>query len=261
VSTVQKILSQRGLRALFGAPGARSAARRAAFAEGLQAFGPALIATSAWALVTGVATVRSGLDPLHAMAMSALVYAGSAQLAALPLIAAGAPIWLILLTALIVNLRFIIYSAGLYPYFKHMALSRRLALGYLTTDLSYLLAIRRWTGDPEQAQDPVTRPWYFLGMACGFWLVWQSLSLAGILLGDRVPAGWGLDFVGVLALVAMLVPSIADAPSVVGAVVAAAVAVVAHPLPLKLAVLVAVLAGVTAAILTENARTRARARA
>jgi predicted branched-subunit amino acid permease len=258
VSTVHRILSQRGLRALFGAPGERSDARRAAFGEGLQAFAPAMIATGAWALVTGVATVRSGLDPLHAMAMSALVYAGSAQLAALPLIAAAAPIWLILLTALIVNLRFVIFSAGLHPYFKHMALSRRLALGYLTTDLSYLVAIRRWTADPARPPDPVAEPWYFLGLTVGFWLVWQLMSIVGILLGDRVPAGWGLDFVGILALVAILVPSIADAPSTLGALVAALVAVVAQPLPLKLAVLVAVVAGVAAAIVAEDARARAK---
>jgi len=50
----------------------------------------ALIATGAWALVTGVATVRMGLNLGPALAMSAFVYAGSAQLAAPPLIAAGA---------------------------------------------------------------------------------------------------------------------------------------------------------------------------
>ena len=49
--------------------------------------------------------------------MSLLVYAGSAQLAALPLIVAGAPLWVIVATGLITNLRFVIYSAALRPYF------------------------------------------------------------------------------------------------------------------------------------------------
>ena len=66
---------------------------------------------AAWGLVTGVAMVRSGLDPWLALLMSLTVYAGSSQLASLPLIAAGAPIWVVLLTGFVVNLRFVIYSA------------------------------------------------------------------------------------------------------------------------------------------------------
>jgi predicted branched-subunit amino acid permease len=254
VSTLQKILKYRGLRALFGRPGALATARQAAFGEGLREISPALIATGAWALVTGVATVRMGLTLPHALAMSALVYAGSAQLAALPLIAAGAPVWLILLTAIIVNLRFVIFSAGLYPYFAKLGLSRRLVLGYLTSDVGYLLSIRRWVDPREQVPGPTERIWFFLGLAAGNWLAWQSLSVLGILLADRVPPDWGLDFIGVLALITLVVPSISDTPSVVGAAVAAAVAVAANPLPLKLSVLLAVLAGVAAAIIAEVAR-------
>jgi AzlC protein len=65
-----------------------------------------------------------------ALAMSCFVYAGSAQLAALPLMVSGAPMWLVLLTATIVNLRFVIFSAGLQPYFRHLSVGRRLVLGY-----------------------------------------------------------------------------------------------------------------------------------
>ncbi|HYM27277.1 MAG TPA: hypothetical protein VET66_03960, partial [Steroidobacteraceae bacterium] len=93
-----------------------------------------------------------------------------------------------------------------------------------------------------------------LGLSAGNWLAWQSMSVLGILLADRVPPAWGLDFIGVLALITLVVPAIADAPSIVGALVAGAVAIVANPLPLKLAVLVAVVAGVAAAITTEVAR-------
>jgi predicted branched-subunit amino acid permease len=253
VSTFRKILSLHGLRALFGPPGALSEQRRASFAEGLQAFAPAMVATAAWALVTGVATVKMGLAPAYALAMSAFVYAGSAQLAALPLIAAGAPIWLILLTASIVNLRFVIFSAGLYPYFRSLTLWRRLMLGYLTTDLGYLLAMRRWPQVPTGAPASIHRNWFFLGLSAGNWIAWQSMSVAGVLLADRIPAGWGLDFVGILALIAILVPSISDAPSIIAATVAATVAILAQPLPLKLAVLAAVVAGVAAAIVAERA--------
>jgi predicted branched-subunit amino acid permease len=246
---------------LFGRPAALAHARRTAFVAGLRAFSPALIATGAWALVTGVATVRMGLNLGPALAMSAFVYAGSAQLAALPLIAAGAPVWVILLTASIVNLRFVIFSAGLYPYFKHLNLARRLVLGYLTSDFGYLLVSHRWGGRAHEAADRTEQIWFFLGLSIASWLAWQSMSALGILIADRVPASWGMEFVGVLALITLVVPTLTDAPAIVGVLVASVVAVLAHGLPLKLSVLAAVLTGVAAAIITELARERGGARA
>jgi predicted branched-subunit amino acid permease len=191
--------------------------------------------------------------------MSAFVYAGSAQLASLPLMAAGAPVWVILLTATIVNLRFVIFSAGLQSYFRHLSLARRLVLGYLTSDFGYLLAIRRWGGSAQTGPASTGQIWFFLGLGVANWATWQTMSVVGILMADRVPTGWGMDFLGVLALITLVAPSLTDAPSIVGVLVAAVVSVLAHGLPLKLSVLVAVLAGVAAAIATEIARERREA--
>jgi predicted branched-subunit amino acid permease len=65
-----------------------------------------------------------------------------------------------------------------------------------------------------------------------------------------------MDFVGVLALITLVAPSLTDAPMIVGVLVASVVAVAANALPLKLSVLAAVLAGVAAAIALELARER-----
>ncbi|HEX4596620.1 MAG TPA: AzlC family ABC transporter permease [Burkholderiaceae bacterium] len=241
--------------ALFGRNAPLAQVRRAAFMDGMRSFTPGLIATAAWALVTGVVTVRTLLHLGQALAMTGFVFAGSAQLAALPLIAAAAPVWVILLTATIVNLRFVIFSAGLQSYFRHLSLGRRLLLGYLTSDLGYLLALRRW-GSQRGGSASTEQVWFFLGISFANWVTWQTMSMVGILMADRIPPSWGLEFVGVLALVTLVVPSLTDVPSVVGVVVAAAVAVLARGLPLKLSVLVAVLAGVAAAIGTEVARER-----
>jgi len=111
---------------VFGADPAIAARRRHAFSRGMRAVAPATIATGTWGLVTGVAMVKIGLTPAQALGMTLLVFAGSAQLAALPLIAAAAPIWVVLLTATVVNLRFVIFSAGLQPFFRRFSLRRRL---------------------------------------------------------------------------------------------------------------------------------------
>jgi predicted branched-subunit amino acid permease len=247
------------LNGLFGRTAALAQIRRAAFADGMRSFSPALIATAAWALVTGVAMVRMGLHVGAALAMSAFVYAGSAQLASLPLIAAGAPVWVILFTATVVNLRFVIFSVGLQPYFGHLSPTRRLLLGYLTGDVGYLLAIRRFVGG-QPGPATTEQIWFFFGLAVANWVTWQSMSVLGILLADRIPTHWGMDFLGVLALITLVAPSLTDAPSLIGVLVASVVAVVAHGLPMRMSVLAAVLAGVAAAILTELARERRGAR-
>ena len=243
------------LTALFGRSAPLAQVRRAAFMDGVRSFTPAVIATAAWALVTGVATVRTLGHLGQALAMSGFVFAGSAQLATLPLIAAAAPVWVILLTATIVNLRFVIFSAGLQSYFRHLSLGRRLLLGYLTGDLGYLLALRRW-GGAHGGPATTEQIWFYVGISFANWVTWQSMSMVGILMASRIPASWGMEFVGVLALITLVVPSLTDLPSIVGVLVAASVAVFARGLPLKLSVLVAVLAGVAAAIGTELARER-----
>ena len=94
---------------------------------------------AAWGLVTGVAMVKSGLSLPLAILMTMVVFAGSAQLAALPLIVAGAPLWVLWATAFCVNLRFVIYSAHWRRYFGHLPRAQRLLLGYCAVDLSYVL--------------------------------------------------------------------------------------------------------------------------
>ncbi|TAF74234.1 MAG: branched-chain amino acid ABC transporter permease, partial [Curvibacter sp.] len=59
---------------------------------------------AAWGLMTGVAMVKSGLSTVEALLMATTVFAGSSQLAAMPLIQAGAPMWVILATGFCVNL-------------------------------------------------------------------------------------------------------------------------------------------------------------
>jgi len=247
-------------RALFGERPALAAVRREAFFDGVRAVTPAMVATGIWGLVTGVAMVKVGLSQAEALGMTLLVFAGSAQLAALPLIAADAPIWVVLLTATVVNLRFVIFSAGLYPYFARYTFGRRLLLGYVTGDVGFAISLARWTAEQARSEDdelvPTRRVWFFLGIAAGNWVSWQTMSVIGILLAGQVPGSWGLEFAAILALIALTVPMVNGKPSVVGALVAGAVAVLAAGLPLKLGLVVAVLAGITAAMAVDIALER-----
>jgi len=203
---------------------------------------------AAWGLVTGVAMVKSGLSLPLAVLMTALVYAGSAQLAALPLLIAGAPLWVLWATAFCVNLRFVIFSAHWQKYFGHRPRWQRVMLGYFAVDLSYVLFIRRFP-DPR----PSAEQWpYLWGGVVWNWVSWQGASLLGILLADRVPTEWGLGFAGVLALLGVTYSLLSGPKTWVAAGIAAAAAVAAFAMPLKLNIVVGIAAGVVVGLLLDR---------
>jgi predicted branched-subunit amino acid permease len=203
---------------------------------------------SAWGLVTGVAMVKSGLSVPLALVMTFVVFAGSAQLAALPLIAAGAPIWVVWATAFCVNLRFVIFSAQWRPYFMHLPLSKRLALSYLAGDLNYVLFMKRFD-EPRHDQGQIE---YFLGGGVFNWWAWQIPSVLGILLADVVPTQWGLGFAGVLALLGLVCALLSDKATLVAAVVAGCAAIAAFALPFKLHIVVAIAAAVSVGLMMDG---------
>ena len=215
---------------------------------------------AAWGLMTGVAMVQSGLSTVEALAMALFVFAGSSQLAAMPLIAAGAPMWVILATGFCVNLRFVVFSAHLRPYMLHLPLAQRLAAGYFTADLSYVMFTQRFAQPLPVAErnEPAGRALLqaqqaFLAGTCGVnWASWVGSSVVGVALAHVIPLSWGLGFAGILALVGILCSLISTRMQVVSAVVAASAAVAAYALPLRLNIVVAIAAAVAMCLLIEQ---------
>jgi len=204
---------------------------------------------SAWGLVTGVAMVKSGLSLWLALLMSLIVFAGSSQLAALPLIAGGAPLWVLWATAFCVNLRFVIFSAQWRLYFGHLPRWQRLTLSYFAADLNYVAFMRRF---PDPRVEPEAQlPYYWGGVALN-WCAWQLPSIAGILLADRVPTEWGLGFAGVLALLGLTYSLLSSGKSWISAGVAGCAAVAAYALPLRLNIVVAIAAAVAIGLLLDH---------
>jgi predicted branched-subunit amino acid permease len=230
--------------------------RSEAFLRGMRELLPAGPGVIAWGLVTGVAMVKSGLSLPEAIGLSLLAYAGSAQLAALPLLASVAPLWLIFVTALVVNLRFVVYSAAVRPYFFALSRKQRLGLGYIIGDIMFVKFSNLLQNEPRYSQ-PIA---YYAGGAICNWIIWQVASIAGILLAKEIPAAWGLELAGTLALIALVVPLCQHRPTLAGALVSAAVAVVAHELPMRLGLALGLLAGMATAFAVER-RLRSSAQA
>lgn len=226
---------------------AQAVTPRGEFLRGFRLSLPVLPGIGVWGMVSGVAMIKAGLTIPQALFMTFAMYAGSAQLATLPLITSGVPIGIILLTAAVVNLRFLIYGIGLAPAFRRFSWPRRIALGFFNADLGFVLFVPRYQEEPNRPC-PV---WLYMGVVGGAWFVWQAMTLVGIFLGGRIPTDWGLEIAGSLALLALVVPLLNNVRVIVGAAVALGVALVGIDWPMRLGMITAVLAGTAAAMLME----------
>ncbi len=219
------------------------------FLAGGRAVLPVLIGVLPFGLIVGVVAVRLGLSPLAASGLSVIVFAGASQLAAIQLIHEGAPLLVILVTVFFINLRFTMYSASIAPHFRGAGGRVKALISYVLTDQAYVLGLYGFTHRPGLA----SRVAFYLGVSVPIWLGWQAATVAGALLGSRLPLGWGLDFAVPLTFMALLVPAIRDRPTVAAAVAGGAVAVLAHDLPWNLGLILGALAGIAAGVLTSMA--------
>jgi predicted branched-subunit amino acid permease len=215
-----------------------------AFRIGVAEMSPQAAGIAAWGLMTGVAMVKSGLSVAESSLMALLVFAGSSQLAAMPLLIAGAPAWVILATGFCVNLRFVVFSLHLRPYLIHLPLWRRLTHGYLTADITYVLFTRRFPAPAQDAQGRLAEEAFLAGNCLVNWASWVGASLAGIALANLIPTEWGLGFAGILCLVGILCSLATSRLRVAAGTVAGLAAVAAYALPLKLNIVLAIVVAV-----------------
>lgn len=223
---------------------------RDAFQEGWRASASTIPAVLAWGIVSGMAMVKSGMTLWQSVAMTLTVYAGSAQFAILPLLAVHTPLLVIFLTAMIVNLRFVIFSAAVAPHFAHLPWYQRLWYGYFNGDISMAFFPQRFP--VQTVHQPAGKLGYFKAICFPGWFAWQVGAIIGILLASQIPESWNIGFAGTLALIAVTIPMIVNRAALAGVVVSGSVAVVAIGLPYRLGLLLAVLVGISAAMLVDK---------
>jgi branched chain amino acid efflux pump len=211
---------------------------------------PILIGVIPWGLIYGVIAIGAGLPPAAALAMSAIVFAGSAQLIGAELLGSGVPGPVIVLTTLVVNLRHMLYSASVAPYLKHLSARWKWVLAYLMTDEAYVVMISNY----HRPGDLAYKHWFALGAGLTLWTSWQLSTAAGIFLGGQIPASWSLDFTLALTFIGLAVPALGDRASVAAAAAAGLAALLAFDLPLKMGLLLAAGVGITAGLAVESLR-------
>jgi len=218
---------------------------RSEFRRGVEDVVPLLLGIVPFGFVAGIATVNAGLGLPEAVGLSTIVFAGAAQLAALDLIGRDAPLAIVVVTAVVINLRMLMYSASIAPHFQQLSSRMKAAVAYLLTDQAYALSIARYRGE-----DSVRSVAYYFGVAVTLWIVWQLTTVAGVVLGTGVPEPLGLEFAVPLVFLALLIPAMEDGPTTIAGILGGVVAVGGASLPLNLGLLVGATVGIVAGSLT-----------
>ncbi len=215
---------------------------RSEFFAGVRAESPLLLGVVPFGLIYGALAVQVGVPASLAQAMSSVIFAGSAQFIAAPLIVASTPALILVLTVFVVNLRHLLYSASVAPYLESLSPSWKALLAYLLTDEAYAVSIAHF----EKTGGGPNRHWFLFGAGLTLWSSWQISTAVGIFIGARVPPEWSLDFALPLIFIAIVVPMVKNRSHAAAALVAAVGGVLAFGLPHKLGYIVASLAGIAA---------------
>ena len=177
---------------------------RKQFWFGMRDLLPLVYGVLPFGLIAGATGVSLGMSPEMVMGMTVLFFAGSAQLAAYSLIQDNASFVIILLTAVVVNLRFAIYSATFASLLGPLKKRYRLSLAYMLSDQVYGLCSM-----PEQIQKSTPEwIWYPTGVSIAMLVSWMISVILGVALGAGIRSHWSLEFTIPLAFLAMLVSTI-----------------------------------------------------
>ena len=134
-----------------------------AFSLGLRAVLPFLVGVAPFGVIYGVVALQSGIPALAAMAMSSIVFAGSAQFLLAQLVGVGAPFLLTAGAVGLVNLRHALYSASVAPILAHLPRRWKILLAYLLTDEAYAAAIPHLMATRPDSPQAVNAHWIRFG--------------------------------------------------------------------------------------------------
>ncbi len=221
----------------------QTSSKTKAFFKGTLAMLPLTIAVVPWGILAGSFAIEVGLTPIESQAMSAIIFAGAAQLVALGMVKAGIGLWSILITTLLITSRHLLYAMAMRSQISPLPLKWRLTLGFLLTDELFAIA--------NQGKLHKFDPWYALGGGLSFYLGWNLATLLGIIAGNAIDnlGELGLDFAIAATFIALVVPTVKKPSILVCVLVSLTLAVVCAVLDIQAGLLIAALSGMSAGVL------------
>jgi predicted branched-subunit amino acid permease len=215
-------------------------------AAGVRAMAPWLVGIAPYGLVIGVSAGQAAIPTAAGWLTGPLIFSGSAQVATIELLDAGAAPLVVIATALAINLRLIVYSGAMAGHWRGTPRWWRGLAAYLLVDPSFAVGLDRYQRPGDRSAAHV----HYLGGAVALWVTWLTALAVGATVGARLPAGLHLEFVIPLFLVGEVVARLHTPAMWRTGLAAVAVSLVAYSAPLHLGLVAAIVIAIGVGVST-----------
>ena len=218
------------------------------FFKGIIDVSPLMIPVVPFGLIFGILSIDIGFSPLATMGMSLIIFGGASQIILLQLFSGGASTIVIVSSVGAVNSRHLLYGAVVSEHLSDLKLIWKIIISYFLIDQAFAVSNEYLKKSKEK-----NKFFHLIGGGFTCWIIWQSTTFLGIILGSAIPEKLGLSFAVPLTFLAILVSDLRKMINVIVILVSGLIALFGYNyIPYKAYVIVAALSGLfTAFILTK----------
>lgn len=222
------------------------------FLKGIIDVSPLMIPVVPFGLIFGVLSIEIGFTPLETMGMSIIIFGGASQIILLQLFSGGASSLVIISSVGAVNSRHLLYGAVVSEHLSELKLIWKIIISYFLVDQAFARSNEYFKKNNDK-----NKYFHLVGGGITCWVIWQTTTFLGIVVGSFIPEKLGLSFAVPLTFLALLVNDFRKLINVIVIIISGLVATFGfNYVPYKAYVIVAgVTALLTAAILTKLVKT------
>jgi len=170
------------------------------FLKGIIDVSPLMIPVVPFGLIFGVLSIDIGFSPIETMGMSLIVFGGASQIVLLQLFSGGASSLVIISSVGAVNSRHLLYGAVVSEHLSDLKLIWKILISYFLIDQAFAVS-----NDYLKKNKNKNNYFHLVGGGATCWVIWQSTTFLGIILGSAIPKELGLSFAVPLTFLALLV--------------------------------------------------------
>ena len=215
------------------------------FLKGIIDVSPLMIPVVPFGLIFGILAIDIGFSPLATMGMSLIIFGGASQIVLLQLFSGGASSLVIISSVGAVNSRHLLYGAVVSEHVSDLKLIWKIVISYFLIDQAFARS-----NEYFKKNDAKNKYFHLIGGGVTCWVIWQSTTFLGIILGSTIPEKLGLSFAVPLTFLALLVNDFRKIVNVIVILTSGLVATLGYNhIPYKAYVIVAGLAGLIVAVI------------
>ena len=170
------------------------------FLKGIIDVSPLMIPVVPFGLIFGVLSIEVGFSPLETIGMSIIIFGGASQIILLQLFSGGASSLVIISSVGAVNSRHLLYGAVVSEHLSDLKLIWKIIISYFLVDQAFARSNEYFKNNKNS-----NKYFHLIGGGITCWLIWQTTTFLGIVLGSFIPEKLGLSFAVPLTFLALLV--------------------------------------------------------